>query len=160
MGGELQIPGNGRFVNRNTEICHGASEPAVQSGAGCLAWGSWSPSSSFQGVGIQSIPRALARHLQPWIVQGLCSLVLLRRDRMRPSAVSEAVVHQFFSPSLSAKVAGVWGVEQETEKPLKTCCIVLRDPVGQLLQWFSPQTSPTGPTAIPLEQSYGLLLSC
>lgn len=39
MGGELHIPGNRSFVNRNTETCHGASEPAVQSGAGCWTVG-------------------------------------------------------------------------------------------------------------------------
>lgn len=54
----------------------------------------------------------------------------------------------------------MWGVEQATEKPLRTFCIVLMDTIGQLLQSFPPQTSTTGLTVIPLEQSYGLLLGC
>lgn len=83
-----------------------------------------------------------------------------KRQDATISRVSEAAVHSFFSPSLSIEVVEVGGVEQETEKPLKTFCIVLMDPLGQLLQCFPPQTNPTGLTTIPLEQSYGLLLSC
>lgn len=45
----------------------------------------------------------------------------------------------------------MWEIEQKTKKPLKTFCIVLIDPTGQLLQCFPPQSSPTSLTMIPLE---------
>lgn len=77
-----------------------------------------------------------------------------KRQDETVSRVSEAVIHRFFFLSARALAWwGVWEVEQVTEKPLKTFCIVLMDPIVQLRQYFPPQTSPTSLTMIPLEQS-------
>lgn len=65
-----------------------------------LAHRSQSPSSIFQGAGIQSIPSASAIHsaLDP---EGICRLGLLRRVVIGPPGL-----HGFFSPILRTNLMG------------------------------------------------------
>lgn len=50
-------------------------------------------------------------------------------------------------------------IKQEEEKPLKTFCVVLMDPIGQLFQHFPPQSSPTSLTVIPWSRGMGSCLA-